>query len=59
MEMSCGYVFAVETLIWVPLTGYIKPLRDKDDVVDELVRGDTDVGRAVANSMLLAAISLT
>lgn len=57
--MSCGYVFAMDTLIWVSLTGSTKPFKDKDDIADEFVTGVTDVGRAVSNAMLLAVISVT
>ena len=49
----------METLIWVLSTGSIKPFKDKDDVVEEFVTGFTDVGRAVARRMLVAAISVT
>ena len=59
MEMFCGYVFAMATLIWVLLTGSIKPFRDKDDLSEALATEFNDVRRAVADQMLLAAISVT
>ena len=59
MEMSCEYVFAMATLMWVLLTGSIKPFRDNDDLSEELATEFTDVGRAAADQMLLAAISVT